>query len=625
MDRGQAPRSLTLSRWLCLLLTLASPALRAEATPLRTENEFRSAENVLSDNALMRLVFPDRDGRPLQMAPIRWKGNIALEERIYKFESGDRRETLEHINLEVASYIGAPYLVQVRGSLGLMLQQSKEHIDENLRGAANGDGHVSITGGGTVSVFPASRFPFTATFETTDSRMSGEAVASDYVSRMLSLRQNYRSPLGDQIYAGSFEHSTLISDSFGRDRVATLNAMMQRTFGAQLVEVNGALSQNRRSQDGVGSDLARFSARHSYRASENASVDSFGSFTLSDIGSAGGASSTTRFLQLNSYGSWRPDEESPWFVTGGARFSDAQIGSSGESARQLGVNAAARYAFSEHLNVVAAGSVTQVEAGDGGNLFSSQSVAANYSPTPKTFGPINYSWGTSASANNQTGGVEGSQHALIAQANHQASASGAFGRSFGLNASLNQGLSLQDETRNGFSQTLTHSVSLGARLSPTSGSDGFVSVGVGDSRYFGAREDQFQIANLQVSGQLRLGLHSQLSANLTVQGVRQRLAEEEARQTTVVRSGNISYIHNKLFAVPRLRFVLSATFNDMQLESRLLGDATAPRDQYTRLYEGRLQYEIGRLDFRLGTRFATIDGRTDRQFFLRVNRAFGVY
>ena len=659
---GQASRPLTLSRWLCLLLTLASPALRAEATHLRTDSRFagtgqapdpvsfvmaqadageaarRGADaapaatpaSPVSDNALMRMLFPGRDGRELQMAPIRWRGSVTLEQRMSRYPSGQRDETLEHGTFEVASYVGAPWLVQVRGNLGLVLQQHQEKGDESLRAGRSSDGSLSVTGGGSLAVFPASRFPFTATFESTDSRTSGEAVATDYVSRMLALRQTYRSATGDRIYSGSFEHSTLISDSFGRDRVATLSATMQRTFGTHLVEANGALSQNRRSQDGVGSDLARFSARHNYRHSENAAIDSFGSFTMTDLTGSSSAAST-RFLQLNSFGSWRPDDESPWFVTGGARFSDAQIGSSGETARQLGVNAAARYAFSDQLHVVASGSVTQFEAGGGGDLLTNQSLAASYNPVPIALGPVNYSWSTSAAANNQTGGVEGGQHAAVAQANHQASAGGSLGRMFSLSGSINQGVSVQQESRDGLSQALTHSATVSLRMSPTAGSDGAVSLSVGDSRYFGAREDEFQIANLQVNGQLRLGAHSLITANLTVQGVRQSVAkgpkeqERQEPQTTVVRSGSVAWTHNRLFAVPRLRLLVSATFNDMQFESRLLGDATAPRDQYTRLYEGRLQYDIGRLDIRLGTRFATTDGRTDRQFYLRVSRHFGIF
>lgn len=576
-------------------------------------------------------LFANDSGSRLQLAPIRWRGNAGLEQRwTTADESGKRNQTIEFVNLDVATYISQPWLAQVRANLGILAYQQRISGDTVVQGSgavANAERSASLTGGGTLMVFPASRFPFTASFTSSDSRASGEAVASDYVNRMLTLRQTYRSPLGDQVFGASLERSMLMSESFGRDTVTSLSGNMQRTWAEQMLDVNGTWSQNRRTLDGVGSELARLSSHHSWRPDELLSVESFASYSLTDLMAPQATGLRSRFLQANSFATWRPEEDSPLFVTGGLRFADSSFGSSGGESRgrSLGGNAAMSYAFSEAARVVASTSVTTFTGEGSTDVVTTQSVGGNYSPPPVPLGPVSWSWASGVSASNQTGGEDGRQHLLVAQVNHQATSGTQLGSSVGVSGAVNQGFSVLDDSQRGLSRTLNHSISGSLRFNPTSSSDGFVSASLGDSRTQGAREEQFQIANLQINGNLQLGAYSLLSANLTLQATRQRLVLEDERHNFVQRSGTLSYQHGRLFSVPRLRFVATATFNDLALESRLLGDAAAPRDTATRLYEARLQWDIGRLDFRLGTRIATFEGRHDRQVFFRVNRQFGIY
>lgn len=580
-----------------------------------------------SRSALMRLFFQDSsEERRLHVAPIRWRGSVSLEQRFTSSDNGTRRaQSLEYSSVEMATYVGQPWLAQVRANLGILAQQQRISGQDLAAGSGPGDRGLSITGGATLSVFPSSRFPFVATFDSSDSRTSGEATAADYISRMLALRQGYRSPLGDQSYAASLERSTLISDTSGRDSVTAVTGSMQRSFSQQAIDVSGSHARNRRSAQAIGSDVSRLSARHSYRPGDLVTLDSYASFSMSDL-SGGESGSRTRYLQWNSFGSWRPDEESPLYVTGGVRVSDAAIesGAGEQSARSLATNLAMSYALTPHATLVASGNVARVTAGAASRVVTAQSVAASYTPAPLTLGLLDYSWGAATSLANQTGGDQGRALALSAQGDHRVSKAFAFGPA-SLTASLNQGLAVRDEPLRDPTTTLMHSASLGMRFNPNAASDLFASLSAGESRSRGGNEDRFQLLNLQLSGHLQLGVYSAASANLTMQAVRQRPSDEERARTTVQRSGTLSYQHMRLFGVRRLRLVASATFNDLQLESRLQGDPSAPLDQITRLLEQRLDYDIGRLDFRLGTRLATNDGRTDRQVFLRVSRQFGLY
>lgn len=654
---GQASWPLKTPSWLCLLVCLSPAWLRAEAPALPPQSRSEGAQApdpvqfVMAQagpftaarrddpsepvamqqpgNPLMEMFFPSAGGeRRLQLAPMRWRGNLGFEYRFVRGSEGaGHSEMMEFGNLDLATYIGQPWLVQVRANLGILALQQRRRDDDAFSGGA--DRSASLTGGTTVMVFPRSRFPFTASFESSDSRASGEITASDYTNRTMSLRQAYRSPLGDQVYAASLERSTLSSSSFGRDTVTALNGSAQFTRPLHVFDLSGGWSQNRRSAGDGGSDLGRLLGRHSWRPSELMNVETFASFSASDFGAGTGLGNESRFLQLNSFGTWRPEEESPYFLTGGLRFADATFGAGGteSTSRTLGGNVAGSYAITQHASLVASASLASLQGEGASDLVSTQSLAANYSPAPIPLGPVNYSWNTSASATNQTGGSDeiGSLHALGAQASHQVSSGKSFGTKASLTGSLSQGAGVLQDSLLGVTQTLTHSGSVSLRLTPTAGSDAYFGASVGDSRSQGGREDRFQLLNLQASGQLQLGVYSIFSANFTAQVIRQQLDAEEEPQTTVLRSGTLSYHHLRVFGVPRLRFIASATFNDMALESRLLGDAAALRDQYTQLFESRLQYDIGRLEFRLGTRLAKTDGRTDRQIFFRVNRQFGLF
>ena len=128
-----------------------------------------------------------------------------------------------------------------------------------------------------------------------------------------------------------------------------------------------------------------------------------------------------------------------------------------------------------------------------------------------------------------------------------------------------------------------------------------------------------------MSGQLRFGQWDLLTANLTGQWIwasRAVLGTEEASRQVF---GGFTYQHTRVFGVPRLRYLASATWNQGFAESRLLGDVDAPRDNVTRLFDQRLLYDIGRLEFRLGMRIAKTNGRDDRQVYLRVSRQFGQF
>ena len=639
-SRGRGGRSLRRRLRLCLAAPLiasaafaedaATPAFRATpAGPDPVEYVMGQAAAAPatatasgSSPAWLRLFLTDdAENGGWRVPPIRWGGRIGLDYGTTRSDLGRyERHAIEGAEISMQTYLGQPWLAQVAASLGLHYSQDRQTFsgDENASGAGFSTKALSTTGSGTLSVFPASRFPFTATFTRSDSRESGDAVPTDFVNQMLTLRQSYRTPLGDQIYMASLAHSTMTSSSFGRDTVTALSGSMTRTRGDHTLDILGSLGRNRLSPGG-GSDVGNLSAHHAWTPDATWSVDTLASLSASDIETEGFGGTRTHFLQLNSMGVWRPDDESPLSVTGSVRAVETAI--AGSRSRAESFLLGARYMFSPNASAIGSATVTHTDGG----WITTQTAGANYTSTPLRIGFVDWSWNTAGTLGNQSGGELGADRVATLQADHQLARSVPLGPAM-VGATFNQGIGTTQETRRERIDTFHNSASLYGQVAPTPGSSMALSVSLADARSRGGRDDHFQIGNAQLNGQVQLGTFRSFSANYTLQAIRhaETILEIEQQHRNVVRSGNLRYQDNRVFGVRRLRWTLSAIFNDLRIESRQLGDALAPHDLYDRVYEQRFDYQIGRLEIRLGTRIANTDDRTDRQLFFRVVRQFGI-
>lgn len=627
--RGRRGRSLNRRIPLCLAVPfLASGALADEPSAFNpAEARPDPVQYVMSQPSgtspawLKLFLTDDAENARWRIPPIRWGGRIGFDYGTSRSDLGrQERHAIEGAELSMQTYLGQPWLAQVAASVGLHYSQDRQSFtgDENAAGTSYSTRALAATGSGSLSVFPASRFPFTATYTRSDSRESGEAAPSEFVNQMFTLRQSYRTPLGDQIYMASLAQSTMTSASFGRDSVVALNGSMTRTRGDHAFDVLASLGRNRLSAGG-GSDVGNLSAHHAWTPDATWSVDTLASLSTSDIENAGFGNTRTHFLQLNSMGLWRPDDESPLSVTGAVRVVETAVDDRRSRAETL--LAGARYLFNANASVIGSATLTHTDGG----WITTQTAGANYTSTPRRVGFADWSWNTGATVGNQTGGELGSDRLATVQLDHQLTRSIPIGSAM-VGATFNQGVGATAETRRDRIDTIHNGGSLYGQVNPTGTSSMALSASVGDSRSRGGRDDHFQIGNLQLNGQLQAGTFQSFSANYTLQALRhsETILDVEQRHRSVVRSGSLRYLHNRIFGVRRLRWTLSATFNDLRLEARQLGDAQAPHDIYDHVYEQRFDYAIGRLEVKFGTRIAKIDERTDRQLFFRVVRQFGI-
>ena len=120
-----------------------------------------------------------------ELAPIRWRGLLAMDLRSFSVEGqAQRRDLVESAILQATSYVYQPWFAQFAlGITGVAAQARGEF-------PSNGS---TLGSNGMLSVFPTSRFPFQANFERTDSRSSEQFTGRDFLQQRAGVRQSYRS------------------------------------------------------------------------------------------------------------------------------------------------------------------------------------------------------------------------------------------------------------------------------------------------------------------------------------------------------------------------------------------------------------------------------------------------
>lgn len=570
-------------------------------------------------------------GFPWTFAPIRWGGSLSSELRIVGVADQARRvNRIDSVETRASTYIWQPWFAQLSGGLGLLASNALGGAGAGASGPLGADtDSTALTGHGVLSVFPVSRFPFQARVERTDSRTSGELTGADFTTTRLGVRQDYRPIAGGENYSVSYDRSVLESASFGRDTLDVWEARMTRQSGPQSVDLTANHSRNSRGADGE-SRLGRLSARHSYREGTVLSVESLASAHSNEFREAGfvdPAARRSRFVQLSSLASWRPEEGSPWFVTGGGRLFQTEVEDAGmpSETRTVSGNLGVNYQMNRKTTLSGSFSLTEVLTDTRRDVISTQGASVTYIPDVIPVGQYLYSRNVSAGLTSQRGGAEGERHTVSGQFGHNLTRNFALEKGSTISLNLAQSLSATNDSLSDDSETLLHSAGASWSVSPSARSSAYAALTAADSRRSGAEENDFQLVNLQATGQFQFSRHALGSANFTRQATRSRRPAAPGGGFDVTSTGNLAYQHARAFGVPGLRYFAIFSANESQLASRQLGDLDAPPEQASQSLEQRLEYAIGRLETRLLARIAEIQGQRNWLIFLRVSRRFGAY
>jgi len=608
-----------------LIGAVADPAPQEQrnviAAPKAAPKLVRSAPPPVVDAATAEAPAASGSGLKLwSVAPIRWGGDVGLSLLGTRVQGQPGQTQLQQAtSLRASSYFWKPWFAQVNGDLKLILARTHQGGSGGGTTSAGEMSSNTVEGGGTLALFPVSRFPFTASFRKSDSRTSGELTTNPYTLRRYGLTQSYTPAQGGSTYRLSYDRSDIDSAAIGTDKAEALAASVSMKRGFHALNVNANRYSNSSSMSGDSSSIRSVNASHSYRPSAIFTVDSLANLNRTRYDLASGSTPMnldSRYRQLNTFATWRPRQDSPWRLTGGARFYDYQAGAAAES-RTMGVNAAATYTLSRTTTFNASGQFTQVSSGAGDKVITVQRGGVDYNSDPIKLGKYAYTWTTGANVENRTGEAN-SGRGLGARIGHRVTRNITLGKGSTLLLDAGQDYSRRHDSGPYTSQTLVHSGGASWRLMLGESASTQLSATASDTRTTGYGEQHFQLINLQGSGQLVFSRWSSLNANMTLQATRQ---VENSFSTSL--GGNLSYQHARAFGVPRLRYQALLNANQYRDRTRLDGNIDAPLEPVNWSFEQRLEHDIGRLQTRLSLRVAEVGEARNWIIFLRVLRTFG--
>ena len=568
-------------------------------------------------------------GSRWSLAPVRWGGKLSSELRVTGITGvGRASQRIDSAEANARTYVWQPWFIQVSGGLGILRSHQLSSHAEGGPAASQGDSSA-LTGHGTLVVFPMSRFPFQARAERSDSRTSGAITALDYTTTRFGVRQDYRPERASTNYTVSGDRSVVDSATSGRDTLEVWEARMTGHSGSQNYDLAALRSRNSRDRGGE-SDVDRVSLSHSYREGALLTVNSLASADRSISRGLGGllpVENRSRLAQFNSQATWRPATDSPWYVSGGARFFRAEVDNQGvpTESRTSSANIGANYRLNRTLTVTASASVTELSTDTTRDVLSSIGTGISYTPRMIPVGDYYYNRSASATATRQTGGAAGDRSAAAVQFDHGLTRSVVLDGSSTVGINLGQGVSVSDDTSSGRTEALSHNAGVSWTVAPSENSRAYSALSAADSRRRGAAESDFQLVNLQLTGQYRFSRFAQGAANFTAQASRSSSPFTSTDGYDTGATGNFSYQHTRAFGIPGLSYTALYSVNESQFATRQQGNLEAPPDLESQSLEQRLDYSIGRLETRLLARIAETAGMRYWLVFLRVTRQFGAY
>lgn len=618
-------------------------AASAPVEPLPLDQVQAPPRSVQAGTSRPSEALPDLSAVGWQLAPVQWGGNASAMVNNFRDADGGRILT-ESANLELrgASHIYQPWFAQVNGRVGLITGHT-EREGPNFQGDRDSDG-TSVLVGGSLNLFPVSRFPFRAYLDMSDSRASANNTGVEFTNTRLGLRQDYRPEAGRDNYSANYDRSVL-ETRLAKSTVDAFEANMSGSREKQGFSAGGRYSRSEAGLTGESSRLLSFTGSHNYLADESFTISSTADFSNQELRYLGPAvlrpfslfTNSNRVAQVSTNFTWLPDEDLPLTVTGGGNLLGMQATTNTSSSRLTNINAnvGAMYRFSDRftgsgnlsLNQSASDVVRQ-------NLFGTTGTLS-YLGRPLTFGNFLYNWNVAGSASAQTGSSEGAMNSVYGQFNHGLTRSIVYTNANVLSLTANQNLSYGTNTSTGRYGTLVNSLGASWRLGYNDRLTGLFSATLADNRTSGEYEGSYRTFNLNGNGmwQISRRASTNINANLVWSQQRQDQAASQlgsqgfaAGSDNWVGSASIAYNHFSPFDISNLLYRASLQYTSSQTNRRIIGgdpNFNPLEAQVTRAFEQRVYYYLGRLTFEAWNSVATLNGKKNALIFFQVRRDFG--
>ncbi len=574
------------------------------------------------------------------------------------------------VNLRASTYIWQPWFAQLKGGVGVI-------------GGKNYTGNqsqkdTSVVGNGTLSVFPQSRFPFSASHMVSDSRTNGLALTPsiNFTTKSTDVRQNYRplSGLSDTLAYYNRSNSTIlpINSQVGRESVGKRynlqheqrltdnatrfglnydynnlniaesgdNLVIGKSANASTQYLDQTLSAN------VRHNKSRFNVNntdlrsgggnlsHTYRPN---SLFSLNTQAMHDQTNSSSAllNTSNHFSQATSTASWQPEQDLPLFLTAGGNYFDAKFETKNPTLTALPpnelvsksrtANLGATYSASPNVNYSLGGSFANTRSGVPGirggqvvNQARSGNGSANYRSNMQQFGIASYNWNANAAAVATKHTTQPSSFSLSSGLGHSLNAPQTLQGGSSLDLSAAQSILVRDSRLNGRSTSLSNTANASWRPLAGETTSGSVSLAVADIRITGGdNRNQYQTITLGIDGLNRSSVNSSASAVATLQW-----ANNGRGQITKTANASLGYQHARAFDVQGLRYSLTLSALYLNFENTV-----TQIDQLNRrsgsILDQSLNYNIGRAFVRLNGTISRFTNFKSDSIFVLVGRNFG--
>jgi hypothetical protein len=439
--------------------------------------------------------------------------------------------------------------------------------------------------------------------------------------------------------SGGFNTSTISTSTRGDDQVNALYGNFSTSLGAHRLSANANFSESTGSSSGQSSSLLNLNATHAYQPRENLMFDSLA--TLNDntqtfLSGTGLSESHGRTMQLNTNATWHPEEDEdgniiPLNVNAGLRATTFQNDNAGNatSLQSMSANAAANYNYNKNLSLSGNGLVTQISGNNtASQVFTLLGGGANYNGDPLTFGKFSYNWNAGANGSQQTGGSTPSNLTLTEQAGHTLSRAITLSKESSLGVNLGQSASHSSSSLSSQNTSLSHNAGASYNTLLGDRASGSAGVNLSDTISTGTNASHYTNLNLNTQGQIQFDVRSSGYLNMTVQRSASTLSTLNGPDTRTVTTnlfGAASYQHQRAFGVPNLRYnaSLGANTTSTSNDQRLAGNVNAANEDLSYIFENRLDYRIGLLEFQLRGAINSTAGQKNALVFFRVTRDLG--
>lgn len=588
--------------------------------------------------------LPDLSGETWVMAPIRWSGNTGTSGNYFSSDDGAKSLSISNaLNVQANSFIGAPYIAQWSGVFGM---NSADSTFTPTIGPVVKSDSSGLNFGGSVNVFPVSRFPFSATFNHGTSELRAGENRAPTTNTSLSLRQQYRTEVGDT-YTASYNRNSFVSGastsqnsslngSFSARRVFDIDHYLE---GDHSLNASLAFSPSTSDLGGQKSRLLNANASHTWTVHEDLSIGNF--LTLAStqrdqfVGDTLARNDSRVFLAATNF-IWRPVQDLPLTLTGGGSYTQTQIVLADEvvSQQTLAANVSTSYRFSNNLSASGNASVASTSSGVGRFTSGALGASASYTGDPLKFGDYIYGWNLGGGVSGNVATQGGNSFGLSTSAGHSLTRTLVIDEAQALNLNAGQTLSY-NQTQTGPATALSHSLGAAWRASYGEALTVSLSANFSDNISTGqSGNNHYRNMSLVGNGQYQISSRAALTLNANMNWSQNFVGTSVQRQVVngLISNDNqsqasgsfsLGYAHSSPFSIRNLHYNASVLWINSQSSARLAeSDPLGSLAQKSVSFQQLLDYRIGRLTFRLNHAMIDQAGRKSASIFGSVNREF---